>query len=147
MLLELFKNAARAVVQRYPDGAAADGGKTNIPPVTLSVFSAEDETSFKITDKGIGIPATQQGRVWDYAYTTSQSPIKPPPADISLLHDLVVRPLGGEGFGLPMVRVYAQYFGGGVSLTSYPGHMTEVRLSCRHLDHADDLVSAFARSM
>lgn len=34
-----------------------------------------------------------------------------------------------------------------VGLTSYPNHMTEVRLICKHLDNKEDLVKAFGRSM
>ena len=37
------------------------------------------------------------------------------------------RPMAGEGFGLPMARIYARYFGGDLSMQSVHGHGTEVR--------------------
>jgi len=80
--------------------------------VELSIFTNEDETSFKITDKGVGIPNSLQHRVWDYAFTTSKSLVQHPEPAFAPDFDLTVRWLGGEGFGLPMVRVYSNYFGG-----------------------------------
>lgn len=60
----------------------------------------------------MGIPNALQSRVWDYAFTTSRATVSVPDSLFMAEHDLTVRPLGGEGFGLPMVRVYANYFGG-----------------------------------
>lgn len=49
--------------------------------------------------------------------------------------------MAGEGFGLPMARNYARYFGGDISLQSMQGHGTEVFIRLAHLDRQAYLIS------
>ncbi|KAI0027413.1 atypical/PDHK/BCKDK protein kinase [Vararia minispora EC-137] len=46
--------------------------------------------------------------------------------------------IAGLGFGLPMSRLYAQYFGGSLELFSLDGWGCDVLLKLRCLDHAED---------
>jgi len=47
--------------------------------------------------------------------------------------------IAGLGFGLPMSRLYAQYFGGSLDLFSLDGWGSDVLLRLRCLDDADDV--------
>jgi 26S proteasome regulatory subunit T1 len=47
--------------------------------------------------------------------------------------------IAGLGFGLPMSRLYAQYFGGSLDLYSLDGWGSDVLLRLRCLDDADDV--------
>jgi len=47
--------------------------------------------------------------------------------------------IAGLGFGLPMSRLYAQYFGGSLDLFSLDGWGSDVLLKLRCLDEADDV--------
>ncbi|KAH9001685.1 hypothetical protein EDB92DRAFT_2051180 [Lactarius akahatsu] len=47
--------------------------------------------------------------------------------------------IAGLGFGLPMSRLYAQYFGGSLDLFSLDGWGSDVLLKLRCLDDADDV--------
>ncbi|KAH8990720.1 branched-chain alpha-ketoacid dehydrogenase, partial [Lactarius deliciosus] len=47
--------------------------------------------------------------------------------------------IAGLGFGLPMSRLYAQYFGGSLDLYSLDGWGSDVLLKLRCLDDADDV--------
>ena len=41
--------------------------------------------------------------------------------------------LAGYGFGLPLTRLHAQYFGGDVFMQALPGHGTDMYLLLNHL--------------
>ena len=41
--------------------------------------------------------------------------------------------LAGYGFGLPLTRLHAQYFGGDVFMQALPGHGTDMYLLLTHL--------------
>jgi len=45
-----------------------------------------------------------------------------------------------SGVGLPISRLYAQYFGGDLKLLSLEGHGTDVFLYLSRLDHEEPLV-------
>jgi len=47
--------------------------------------------------------------------------------------------IAGLGFGLPMSRLYAQYFGGSLDLFSLDGWGSDVLLKLRCLDDAHDV--------
>eukprot|EP00047_Mylnosiga_fluctuans_P019882 m.87161 g.87161 ORF g.87161 m.87161 type:complete len:381 (-) comp8305_c2_seq2:2734-3876(-) len=108
MLQELLTNATTAVLRHHKD--------TALPPINVSVFHGPNSTTFKISDMGGGIPEAIAPHVWDYAFST---------ADNTVEH---------MGFGLPMVRMYAEYFGGSCTLQTLPGHGTEIFLNLHHVD-------------
>ena len=125
MLLELFKNAVRATVenQRRRHG---DQIGIEIPPIEVSLYRGQNDVTIKVRDKGGGIPRRMHDRVFDYAYTT----IKKEPTSYDSasdggsnwnMEDIGARPIAGEGFGLPLVRIYSKYFGGNLSFQSLEG--------------------------
>lgn len=50
MLLEIFKNAVRATVERALEGGSVVMDE-DLPPITISIFCDAQETTFKIIDK------------------------------------------------------------------------------------------------
>jgi len=127
ILLELFKNSLRATIEQTPFDKRQDA----LPPIQVAIFSGEDEVTIKVIDQGGGIPPEKLAHVWKYAYTTVK-------ADDT--HDGIgslgaeSKPMAGEGFGLPMARIYAQYFGGDMTMQSVHGYNTEVYIRLKHLD-------------
>jgi len=77
-----------------------------------------EDVSIKITDQGGGIPRSSVERVWNYAYTTAQ-------ASDSTESGRDVDQLAGLGYGLPLCRLYARYFGGDMNLISLEGFGTD----------------------
>jgi signal transduction histidine kinase len=77
--------------------------------LTLTLESAGPDVVIEVADTGTGIPAEEQDRVFDFAYTTRE---------------------GGTGLGLAMVhQCVVEDHGGRVTLDSAPGRGTRVRLA------------------
>jgi signal transduction histidine kinase len=66
-----------------------------------------------VRDKGMGIPACDQERIFQRFYRVSSAP---------------ARSVRGAGLGLPLVRAVARAHGGSVDLRSAPGQGSEFRL-------------------
>ena len=113
MLFELIKNSLRAVNDRFEE---ADGDP---PPVRLVVAEGDEDVTLKVSDEGGGIPRSGLPRIWTYLYSTARSPL----ADMAADGDGGDGPavLAGYGYGLPISRLYARYFGGDLRLVSLRG--------------------------
>ena len=77
--------------------------------MTLTVSRVEGEARLEVADTGRGIPAEEQEKVFEFAYTTREE---------------------GHGMGLAMVhQVVVEEHGGRVALESRPGEGTRVLLA------------------
>ncbi|KAK9473408.1 mitochondrial branched-chain alpha-ketoacid dehydrogenase kinase-domain-containing protein [Dipodascopsis tothii] len=124
MLFEILKNSLRAVVEKY--GSSAD----EFPPVKLIVAEGNEDITIKISDEGGGIPRSAIPLVWTYMYTTVQST---PSLDPNFQETDFKAPMAGFGYGLPISRLYARYFGGDLKLISMEGYGTDVYLHLNRL--------------
>lgn len=132
MLLEVFKNAVRATVEQQRREKGDQIG-AELPPIEVSLYRGANDVTIKVRDKGGGIPRRLHDRVMDYAYTTIEKAPSSYDADWSV-EGTGNRPIAGEGFGLPLVRIYSKYFGGNLSFQSLEGHGTDVYLRLAHLE-------------
>ena len=64
----------------------------------------------QVSDEGGGIPRSGLPRIWTYLYSTANSPL----SDMDVEGEGEDSPavLAGYGYGLPLSRLYARYFGG-----------------------------------
>ena len=112
MMFETLKNSLRAVVERH--GAE----KEDFPVTKVVVAEGKEDITIKISDEGGGIPRSAIPLVWTYMYTTVDStPELDPGFDASDFK----APMAGFGYGLPISRLYARYFGGDLKLISMEG--------------------------
>ncbi|KAJ1954850.1 [Pyruvate dehydrogenase (acetyl-transferring)] kinase isozyme 2 [Linderina pennispora] len=125
MVFELLKNSLRAVVELYGDEA------DSYPPIKVVVAEGNEDITIKVSDEGGGIPRSAIDQVWTYMYTTAQTPMLDPDFDQSDFK----APLAGFGYGLPLSRLYARYFGGDLKLISMEGYGTDAYL---HLSRLSD---------
>jgi [3-methyl-2-oxobutanoate dehydrogenase (acetyl-transferring)] kinase len=149
-LFELLKNAARATVEA---AAAREGGRGRapragaLPPVRVRVCDAPGDAgsaTMVVSDVGGGIDPRHLDAVWRFGFTTAEAGVGGPADDAaaSPLAGLGGSPaspdaryrLAGLGFGLPLSRLYARYFGGDVRLVSMPGYGVDAFLTLPHLD-------------
>ena len=63
-----------------------------------------------MSDEGGGIPRSGLPNIWTYLYSTAESPL--PELDESMEGEDSPAVLAGYGYGLPISRLYARYFGG-----------------------------------
>ena len=112
MLFETLKNSLRAVVERHGQD------RDDFPVTKVIVAEGKEDITIKISDEGGGIPRSAIPLVWTYMYTTvDQTPSLDPDFNKSDFK----APMAGFGYGLPISRLYARYFGGDLKLISMEG--------------------------
>lgn len=73
----------------------------------------------QISDEGGGIPRSGLPRIFTYLYSTAKNPLDE--------HAIIEGPsdgvtMAGYGYGLPISRLYARYFGGDLQIISMEGY-------------------------
>lgn len=129
MLFELLKNSLRAVVERY-----GVDSEDHFPPIKVIVVEGKEDITIKISDEGGGIPRSEVPQAWTYMYTTARSEDLDPDFQSSDFH----APMAGFGYGLPLARLYARYFGGDLKLISMEGYGTDVYLHLNRLSSSSE---------
>lgn len=121
IMLELLKNSMRASVEFH--GIDAD-----FPPIKVVIADgAENEdVVIKVSDEGGGISRSNMKKIWSYLFTTADPSVQETMVGESNAVDHGTdSPLAGLGYGLPISRSYARYFGGDLSIMSMEGHGTD----------------------
>lgn len=147
MMVELLKNSVRATVEHQrqksadADGAYREFDEDFLPPVDVIIARGIADITIKVSDRGGGIPFNEIDNVWDFMYSTARAP-----DDFDYVtHEPGQAPvLAGYGVGLPLSRIYAKYFGGGLSIMSMEGWGTDAYC---HLSRLGDRCEALPRSV
>lgn len=127
MLFELIKNSLRAVQERFQD---ADH---ECPPIRVVVADGIEDVTIKISDEGGGIPRSGLPKIWTYLYSTAKNPVVLDRQD----HELP-NVMAGYGYGLPISRLYARYFGGDLQVISMEGYGTDAYLHLNRLGNVQE---------
>ena len=163
ILTELLKNAFRATVESGKERepieitiAASPQSARNIPlessqkvepdeaqgprlvnASTSQSISTVPGVTIRIRDRGGGISPENFQNIWNYSFTTFRED-ESPNGNIDALN--AISGAGGEGssiaglgYGLPLSRAYAEYFGGGIAIQSLWGWGTDVYLNLKGL--------------
>ncbi|XP_064987760.1 pyruvate dehydrogenase (acetyl-transferring) kinase, mitochondrial-like [Musa acuminata AAA Group] len=124
MVFELVKNSLRAVQERHMNS------DKEVPPVRIIVADGIEDVTIKISDEGGGIPRSGLPKIFTYLYSTAKDP---PDENYKGVSNGVT--MAGYGFGLPISRLYARYFGGDLQIISMEGYGTDAYL---HLSRLGD---------
>ncbi|KAJ7524539.1 hypothetical protein O6H91_17G010300 [Diphasiastrum complanatum] len=127
MIFELLKNSLRAVQELFMD---ADH---DCPPIRVVVADGNEDVTIKISDEGGGIPRSGLSKIWTYLYTTAKSPL----ANGEQIQD-TPNVMAGYGYGLPISRLYARYFGGDLQVISMEGYGTDAYLHLNRLGNVQE---------
>jgi len=134
-MFELLKNSLRATCEHH--------GVDNVMP-DIKVIIADGENNedivIKISDEGGGIPRSHMPRIWSYLFTTARPAFESNAggAFSSVGDHDTETPLAGLGYGLPISRSYARYFGGDLNLMSMEGYGTDAFLHLPRLGNRDE---------
>ncbi|MEE6489631.1 hypothetical protein FKM82_015632 [Ascaphus truei] len=112
MVFELFKNAMRATMEFNADNGI-------YPPIQVRVAFGSEDLTVKMSDRGGGVPLRKIDRLFNYMYSTAPLP---------RVETSRATPLAGFGYGLPISRLYAQYFQGDLKLYSLEGYGTDAAI-------------------
>ncbi|XP_054793056.1 pyruvate dehydrogenase (acetyl-transferring) kinase, mitochondrial isoform X1 [Prosopis cineraria] len=125
MVFELVKNSLRAVQERFMDSDKV------APPIRIIVADGEEDVTIKVSDEGGGIPRSGLPKIFTYLYSTARNPLDEH-SDIGTANAVT---MAGYGYGLPISRLYARYFGGDLQIISMEGYGTDAYL---HLSRLGD---------
>ncbi|XP_043711016.1 pyruvate dehydrogenase (acetyl-transferring) kinase, mitochondrial-like [Telopea speciosissima] len=125
MLFELVKNSLRAVQERFMDSDKV------APPIRIIVADGIEDVTIKISDEGGGIPRSGLPKIFTYLYSTAKNPLDEQ-SDLGSTDGVT---MAGYGYGLPISRLYARYFGGDLQIISMEGYGTDAYL---HLSRLGD---------
>uniref|UniRef100_A0A6U4D7U4 Protein-serine/threonine kinase n=1 Tax=Phaeomonas parva TaxID=124430 RepID=A0A6U4D7U4_9STRA len=128
MLVELLVNSMRATCEARGGG---DGGLPDVKVIIADGASNED-VGIKVSDEGGGMNRRDQERSFSYLFTTADAAVQ---ARVIAEGASGEGPVAGLGYGLPLTRAYARYFGGDMQLISMEGHGTHAWL---HLSRVGD---------
>jgi signal transduction histidine kinase len=98
--------------------------------------SAAQSVTIRIRDRGGGIPPETLPNIWAYSFTTfnNEEAAMANNGNTDALNAISSgagnsSSIAGLGYGLPLGRAYAEYFGGGIAVQSMYGWGTDVYLS------------------
>lgn len=115
ILFELIKNSTQAVI--------TSNKKDKL--IQINITDLEDYINIKITDNGTGIREEDLEKIWLYSYSTN--PIEP--QKIIEQEDFSINsPLSGFGYGLPISKIYLNFFSSIICIDSEYGKGTQVNL-------------------
>ncbi|CAM0906962.1 unnamed protein product [Alopecurus aequalis] len=125
MLFELVKNSLRAVQEKYMNS------DKDVPPVRIIVADGTEDVTIKVSDEGGGIRRSGLPRIFTYLYSTAKNPpdIEGPSEGVTM---------AGYGYGLPVSRLYARYFGGDLQIISMEGYGTDAYLHLSRLGDSEE---------
>ncbi|CAX40377.1 [pyruvate dehydrogenase [lipoamide]] kinase, mitochondrial precursor, putative [Candida dubliniensis CD36] len=149
MLFETLKNSLRATIEFHTPKLKQkmidedpnlkfdeiDINDLKFPPIKVIISEGTEDIAIKISDEGGGIPRSSLPLIWTYLYTTvDETPKLEPEYDQTSFK----APMAGFGYGLPISRLYAQYFGGDLKLISMEGYGTDVYLHLNRLSSSNE---------
>lgn len=88
------------------------------PPVKVIVVEGSEDITIKISDEGGGIPRSALPMIWTYLYTTMSDE----GLETTIQESDFKAPMAGFGYGLPLSRLYARYFGGDLYVARHNTH-------------------------
>jgi pyruvate dehydrogenase kinase 2/3/4 len=132
MLGEILKNSCRATVQHSLNKEIVKHEHKELFPIRVVIVKGDEDVTIKIADRGGGIPRSVMAKIWKFGHTIegdeSESDM-----DFGSVEGAGARI---RGFGLPLARIYARYFGGDLSLKSMEGYGVDAYLHLPRLGDA-----------
>jgi len=124
MMFELFKNSMRATMEFHEDSS-------EIPPIDVLIVKSTQDITIRVSDQGGGISRNEVDKAFLYLYTTGDR-VQLSSGDMGGTASTTT-PMHGLGYGLPLSKLYARYFGGDIKLASCDGYGTDAYIYLKAL--------------
>ncbi len=113
--------------KHHDDEAGGIHDAPSLPPIKIVVTKGAEDVTIKIADRGGGMPRSVTKRIWTFAHSTLSKEGRTREDKYEFGKDEFT---GGHirGFGLPLARIYARYFGGEVTIKSMEGYGVDAYL-------------------
>ncbi|CAG8456932.1 4360_t:CDS:2 [Ambispora gerdemannii] len=142
IISEVLKNSYRATVE-YSQKI----NRYDLPPIQVTISQGKNSIGIRVRDQGGGISAKDLPSIFDYSFTTvPQDDHENHPSDNILvgvstmaMQAGVGGPIAGLGYGLPLARIYAQYFGGSINLMSLYSRGCDVFIRLKQIDESKQI--------
>ncbi|CAG8615196.1 13599_t:CDS:2 [Ambispora leptoticha] len=142
IITEILKNSHRATVE-YSQKI----NRYDLPPIQVTISQGKNNIGIRVRDQGGGVSAKDLPSIFDYSFTTvprdehEDHPTNNILAGVSTMamQAGLGGPIAGLGYGLPLARNYAEYFGGSMHLMSLHSHGCDVFLYLKQIDESLDL--------
>ncbi|KAA8492141.1 Pyruvate dehydrogenase (acetyl-transferring) kinase, mitochondrial [Porphyridium purpureum] len=125
-LREALKNAMRSMIEHHGDVSHAG----SYPPIVVVIAEGDEDVSIRISDRGMGFPLRDMGKIFAFGYsTTNMSGVLQRlqhNESANVFDNSEDGPIAGLGYGLPLARLYATYFGGNMTVMSMEDWGTDV---------------------
>ncbi|KKY18381.1 putative pyruvate dehydrogenase kinase [Phaeomoniella chlamydospora] len=155
---ELLRNSVQALMAKY------EASKTEPPPIDVLICEAPQHVIIRISDQGGGIPRDIVPYLWSFTKGprrgTRMTNWQKVPSMAATNEELMVNLKGTQnkrddslstlssrppdlrlGMGLPMSRVYAEYWAGALELHSLEGHGVDAFLTISKLGNQNEQLS------
>ncbi|RIA93230.1 branched-chain alpha-ketoacid dehydrogenase [Glomus cerebriforme] len=143
IITEILKNSCRATVEY-----SQKTNRIEHPPVIVTISKGKNFIGIRVRDQGGGVPAKDLHSIFDYSYTTvpedgiigglGSNNNENFLANVSkmAMQSGLGGPIAGLGYGLPLTRIYANYFGGSINLISLYDHGCDVFIRLKQIDES-----------
>lgn len=112
-----------------------------VPSIRVVIVKGAEDVTIKIADRAGGIPRSAARKVWSFAHTNLDDTAIETEQETEFETDEFTGS-AIRGFGLPLARIYARYFGGELTLKSMEGYGVDAYLylpvlgaACENLPH------------
>ncbi|PNP48338.1 hypothetical protein TGAMA5MH_00622 [Trichoderma gamsii] len=167
---ELLRNSVQAVIEHHQK--QSDHASSPPPPVEVTICEAQEHVIIRISDRGGGIPREELPYLWSFSKgPQSQKRLKnlgqvprmaatmqelhvtdelgradlKAPTYLGSLSSLTSRPPNLRlGMGLPLSRVYAEYWAGSLNLHSLEGYGVDAFLQISRLGNKNEQLTTRA---
>jgi len=157
MLVELLKNSCKATVLKHrhrPQHTINNNNNTKdekkieneLPAIRVVIAKGKENISIQISDRGGGVPRSIMHQIFQFGYVGKSNnsgsnnnlddDIPPKLLEKSDFGRDIITGDRMRGFGLPLARIYARYFGGELTLKSMEGYGLDVYLYLPRLGDA-----------
>ncbi|KAJ1966398.1 [Pyruvate dehydrogenase (acetyl-transferring)] kinase 2, mitochondrial [Dipsacomyces acuminosporus] len=155
---ELLKNSMSHVMSRFAhrletgtaaqraSDSPASRGEPVFPPIRVTICSSHSDIMLRVSDQSGGIDPDVLPFIWSFTHPLKAKRLH----NFHSIHRMEAKmdesdsisPLMSFGFGLPMSRVYAKYWGGNVNLHSLPGYGVDAYVQLPRLGNVVENIAA-----